>query len=253
MVVEGGSVRARSLSLSSPGRAKSSNSSVRSSSNVISTIMLTLGVYSELPLSSDGKIVCAICLEEMDEEEGNLFTVPNCSHSFHKDCIAHWKEISRKCPLCRGLLPDEIGPTFSKLSNLPLEEVYPGLSRRHMIENVMYSPCDILYPLCLFVLMSTLEIIIFLLSIVPFFFLLMYGTSHDEERCTVVFLISTIIAYPFQVCCFLGLLAIQICYMLYRTLMCYVKILMCNLRWTDTYNFVIERTLTITRYCYDIL
>jgi len=253
MAVAGGSVRARSLSLSSPGRAKSSNSSVRSSSNVISTIMLTLGVHSEVPLSSDGKMVCAICLEEMDEEEGNLFTVPNCSHTFHNDCIAQWKEISRKCPFCRGLLPDEIGPTYPKLRNLPAEEVHPALTRRHMIQNVMYTPCDILYPLCLFFLMSTLEILLFLISIVPFFFVLLYGTSHEEDRCTVVILIGTIITYPIQVCCFIGLLAIQICYMLYRTLMCYVKILMCNLRWTDSYSFIIERTLTITRYCYDIL
>merc|ERR1719334_739484 len=66
---------------------------------------------------------CSICLEAMLEEDGNIFTVTACSHSYHKKCITEWKKLSNKCPLCRGLLPEEIGPTNPRSPHLIHEDM----------------------------------------------------------------------------------------------------------------------------------
>ncbi len=45
---------------------------------------------------------CSICLEENDE---NLSILLECNHTFHKDCINEWKNLSKKCyytcPICQ--------------------------------------------------------------------------------------------------------------------------------------------------------
>ncbi|KAJ0260343.1 Uncharacterized protein HA466_0065590 [Hirschfeldia incana] len=46
---------------------------------------------------------CAICLEEMLEEESEqaLCQPPGCVHMFHEDCLTHWLDRHDSCPLCR--------------------------------------------------------------------------------------------------------------------------------------------------------
>lgn len=43
---------------------------------------------------------CSICLENLNhhKEEYTL----NCNHSFHKECLTKWLDVSLVCPLCRS-------------------------------------------------------------------------------------------------------------------------------------------------------
>ena len=46
--------------------------------------------------------ICAICHEEMKED---LYTLPECNHTFHTNCIMTWfrmKQTNNKCPLCNN-------------------------------------------------------------------------------------------------------------------------------------------------------
>jgi len=126
-----------------------SDSLTKSATNVISRALTNVGFTNEMPYRvGDSEILCSICLETMDEEQGNLFTVSACSHTFHKTCIAKWKEVSRRCPCCRGPLPDEIGPTNSSLRNLPAEEVV-HMNESVICVNVIFCAVGVAYPIFL--------------------------------------------------------------------------------------------------------
>ncbi|TQD85191.1 hypothetical protein C1H46_029279 [Malus baccata] len=52
-----------------------------------------------LVLVGDG--TCAVCLGEF--KEGEYFrTLPECSHSFHVQCIDMWLYSQPSCPVCRA-------------------------------------------------------------------------------------------------------------------------------------------------------
>lgn len=45
---------------------------------------------------------CVICMSAMEEEP--QYTIPECSHEFHQNCIMQWfRQGNRKCPLCNNL------------------------------------------------------------------------------------------------------------------------------------------------------
>ena len=45
---------------------------------------------------------CMICLENLSTEQ--QYSLPECSHSFHQNCIMQWfRSGSHKCPLCNNL------------------------------------------------------------------------------------------------------------------------------------------------------
>lgn len=51
----------------------------------------------------DNEDVCAICKTNY-EEDGNTYTIPECSHMFHSDCILQWfRSGSNTCPYCRSV------------------------------------------------------------------------------------------------------------------------------------------------------
>ncbi|XP_021718764.1 E3 ubiquitin ligase BIG BROTHER-related-like [Chenopodium quinoa] len=41
---------------------------------------------------------CVIC--QIEYEEGEQLAALHCQHSFHKDCINHWLQIKKVCPIC---------------------------------------------------------------------------------------------------------------------------------------------------------
>src|SRR3989344_4608338 len=48
---------------------------------------------------STSSIICAICIENFNDEE--IIIKTDCSHFFHEKCIYSWYEKSRDCPICR--------------------------------------------------------------------------------------------------------------------------------------------------------
>ena len=41
---------------------------------------------------------CSICL---DIDNANSWTILQCSHKFHNQCISTWLQINQTCPICR--------------------------------------------------------------------------------------------------------------------------------------------------------
>jgi len=232
------------------------DSLARSATNVLGKILTSVGVNNEVPYRVDEKeILCSICLEAMDEEEGNLLTVPVCSHTFHNHCIARWKEISRKCPCCRGPLPDDIGPTFSRLRNLPAEEPTSDMTWCAIIGNVIFCAFGIVYPLVLVSLFLAIETICFGLFIAIILFLATYVIFEDEDnRFISAVCISMLLCLtsPFFAFCLVGAYIVQVFYTLYRTLKFYLYVFLCKMRWSSAYDYIIQRTLSVTSYLLEI-
>jgi hypothetical protein len=79
----------------------------RYSYNYGQNVGLSMTLYDEA-ISSNFKGPCTICFEEFcNGSHSNLFYT-NCSHIFHKDCIAKWiygcinRSSPYSCPLCRS-------------------------------------------------------------------------------------------------------------------------------------------------------
>ncbi|KAE8768918.1 ring-H2 zinc finger protein [Hordeum vulgare] len=61
----------------------------------------------------DGTAVleCVVCLSEFEDGD-QLRLLPNCSHTFHPDCIREWLAGHVTCPVCRcSLAPEEPAAT----------------------------------------------------------------------------------------------------------------------------------------------
>ena len=77
--------------------------------NVIESIIIT-----ENPIDSSSSCgsspielkTCSICLEEITPLR--QFTLPQCKHQFHRNCIADWNKRSKECPNCRGPIVDDL-------------------------------------------------------------------------------------------------------------------------------------------------
>ena len=50
--------------------------------------------------------ICSICLEPMTD----YFTIhtTECDHNFHGNCINRWLEGNNQCPLCRGVIGEDV-------------------------------------------------------------------------------------------------------------------------------------------------
>jgi len=236
-----------------------SNSLTQSATNVFGKALASVGVINDMSyLSNDSETLCTICLEGMDEEEGNLFTVSPCSHTYHKKCIAEWKKGSKKCPCCRGPLPDELGQTIPNFQNLPPEEVLPNsISENAVFNNVIFCALGIAYPLFLLVVFIAFEA--FLLAIV---FVALYACTFyaiccekEDDDCTdiekIFYFLCIHIMFPLLVCFLVLGFVLQICYVSIRALRFYTKVLMCKIGWRGAYSFIILRTLTLTEHVYD--
>jgi len=208
-------------------------------------------------LVSGRETICSICLENMDEEEGNLFTVPKCSHAYHKHCIIEWKQQSDKCPCCRGPLPDTFGPEVQEVQEpLPdtfglevqevlVDPVIPEMTRSDILENVIFFLPGTVYVLCLVLLFVACESA--LIGMIAFLAYIDMLVLDGSWGCMVMYVIF-LLFFTYPVCVFVTYycFVVQIIYVLYRTMHFYYKVLMCSTRWNHAYSFIIGGTLTVT-------
>ena len=59
---------------------------------------------------------CSICLEENDMQ---IYTLPECNHSFHTNCILAWfRKGNKSCPLCKDQGVECVNYATNKLVSL---------------------------------------------------------------------------------------------------------------------------------------
>jgi len=204
--------------------------------------------------SSSGYL-CSICLDSLDEEKAEIYTVPNCEHIFHKRCITLWKKESSTCPCCRGPLPLEIGPTYSVLENIPVDEEPPEMSWEAVQANVIFSPVGAISPVCLILLFILLEVAVLAIFIVTTFSMAMYVIFQETEHfySTIYLVVILLILFPFVIIFLLVSFVCQFGYLLYRTGRFYYNVFSCNMRWTGAMSYIINRTVILTVYAFEQL
>jgi len=198
----------------------------------------------EMPYSvSESEILCPICLEAMDEEEGNLFTVTACSHTYHMKCIEKWKEKSRKCPCCRGALADEMGSTIPSF-------VWLDVNQSAIFFNVVFCVPSMVYPICLFSLVAAFEGFLLATYLVLFFWMNLtnYETYQDQSIASAfrfIFLLCTL--WPLLAFSMCLVFILHICYAFFRTLKFYGMVFMCKIHWFEAYGFIVKKAISVTK------
>jgi hypothetical protein len=122
--------------------------------------LTTITYNSDTQLDSVHNI-CAICLEEF--EDGHLLRVlPNCSHTFHKNCVDHWlmgtfsedETVTSFCPTCRrnasiaDSLPESPSPgidipmeVFVRIGSLLVSDYFDEDQKEEKVEEEELVPC----------------------------------------------------------------------------------------------------------------
>ena len=81
--------------------------------------------------------VCAICLEEMEEDSGGCVPL-ECDHVFHSKCAVIWLQSGKSsCPVCRHD-PHRREHTFSERNYIPLEDY------RSMVKYTIRLSCNLM-------------------------------------------------------------------------------------------------------------
>jgi len=215
----------------------------QSATHVIGKVLSNVGLSSEKSHSVDG---CQICLDAMDEELGNLYTVPGCSHTFHKTCIAKWKEQSRTCPCCRGTLSEE---------NLP-PEVQLDMNESAYYITVILCPFFFIYPLLLLLCFILFVSLVGVMLLVVTFAIALCESMREEAGdlyAMVCLPIAAPIAFSIALLFMYLVIVIQIIYMLFRIVKFYIKVLKRKIHWTGGYSYVIDRTVDLTSHYFDML
>lgn len=228
----------------------------------VSSLQSPLSI-TQRSLAESGEI-CAICLNDIRAEEGNVYIINSCMHKFHEDCIRRWKMEQATCPLCREALSEEEGATevleqssptnivTNILRLLPAENERP-LSDREKITNIVLSPFGIVYIVMVIPLILVLEILYASLSSPVFFLLHLADICFDNSSgiCyrlndSVHFMFLCIMLLPYAVLVFIG----QICMLMeISTTFCF-NVFICKKRWRDAFPNIIRRIILETVECW---
>jgi len=202
------------------------------------------------------EIVCAICLEDMDEENGEIFTIPVCKHKFHESCVKQWKKEKATCPSCRGIMPEELGLTDEHIWIGDHQLTFnarppPEPTFCHIVSTIPLTPFGIVYSLLVVFLFIAFELLFFVFIIL---FFLMYAQWYswvetDDVNCIerLCNSITSVILFPF-LCVALLLIWLSHLYVLFFKLgMFYGKVMTCQCRWTDTFSETVIPAIRATQ------
>ena len=142
------------------------------------------------------------------------------------------------------------------MENIPEADELPEMTRVAVLENVIFSPVGLIFPICLVSLFLLLETAIFAIFIVLTFFMAIYVIFQEEAQrvCFALFLVLVVgMIFPFVIASMVACFIFQICYILYRTGKFYYNVFSCNIRWSGAINFIIERTVVLTTYVFELL
>jgi len=206
--------------------------------------------------SDSVETLCAICLDVKDAEMGNLYIVTGCSHVYHEHCIFQWKRKSRKCPICLGPLTNDLGPTLLGIHPMLTDEVIPEMTSVGILENMIFSPIGVAWPICLVLLFLVFETACIGIFITLVFFIGLYALCQEESHnivyCFCLAIVLFLVFPPFIVILIMSF-TLQVIYTLYRTVAFYVKVFTCKMRWSSANKFIINRIIVLITYAVQIL
>jgi len=200
--------------------------------------------------------VCVICLEEMDEESGEVFTIPICQHRFHDACVRRWKKEKATCPTCRGVMPEELGLTDEHIwigsrqitinAHPPPEPTFC-----HVFLTILFTPIWVVYAL---VVVLVFTIIVFLVCIFFVFFLFAFMQWYawvdgdDMSFCGKICLtVTSVLLFPFCLTVFLLLWFRHFLSCLQHLVKFYKNVCTCRCRWTNAVQEICVPTLRLVQ------
>jgi len=199
--------------------------------------------------------VCAICLEEMDEESGEIFALPICNHKFHEPCVRRWKREKATCPECRGVMPEELGPTDEHIwiGNHQLTiraRQPPEPTCCYIFCTILQTPFGIVYALLVVISFAIIE---FLALLFLLFFFIGFAQwwawyEADSGLCKRIFRsITNIVLFPLIVLSVIVGWIYRV-----RILFCYLgsfykKVVTCKCRWRDAITEILLPLIRTTQ------
>jgi len=213
---------------------------------------------SQLTLVESGEM-CAICLEEMLDQDDDIYTITECKHRYHEKCIRQWKIEKSICPLCRGPLPDELGATKEEneqynqavilariLRCLPSEN--EGIvTRRWKIINILLTPLGIAWLILIMPIVLVLETL-FLCILPPILMVSLLREVHDEifyNCCNfsmwLSFMIMLTLVGIFSAVVIVFI--VQIPFLMYVTGTFCFNVFTFKRRWQDAFPYIMRRVI----------
>jgi len=204
--------------------------------------------------------LCAICLDDIRNEDGNVYSVSGCSHKFHEECISRWKKVQARCPLCRGHLSDELGEisgvqqvrssesTWDIFLNLLIENQNQLILREKMC-NIPLSPFGLAWVLAIIALLLILEFVclcifspIVLAQVI--FELFRDHINSNREFCeTLAIVVYTILVAVCLILPALAFLTAQLPFLVVIALDFCFQVFRCKKRWKDAFPYIANRTV----------
>jgi len=201
--------------------------------------------------------VCVICLEEMDVEGGEVYTIPICHHRFHDICVRRWKKEKATCPNCRGVMPEELGLTNEHIwignrqitinAQLPPEPTFC-----HIFRTILLTPFGVVYSLVVIVMFTMLVLLICLFFTFFVFAFMQWYAWIDEEELTfcgrVCITLTSVILFPLYLLASFSLWLCHFVVSFRHLIIFYKKVFTCKCRWS---NAVSETCLPTLRSVQD--
>lgn len=209
--------------------------------------------------------VCIICFDEMQNEDGDVHTIIGCNHRFHEKCIKRWKEQNASCPVCRGVMSEELMDTeekqeLSSLENslffvrLALRENLNDLSSREKMANTLLAPIGLAWVVLIFLLLLLFETMLVCFCVPLVHVKLVIDVFNDRptscfDLCLVlgmcIYLIFAAIVSSLPA---FFLLSYQIPLLLYISSIFCFRVFSCKMRWLDAFAYISRRLALYSFY-----
>ena len=64
---------------------------------------IPINIFQNREENEENGYCCVICLNDIDENDENTYTIQECSHKFHSNCLISWfRTNNSSCPTCRN-------------------------------------------------------------------------------------------------------------------------------------------------------
>jgi len=199
--------------------------------------------------------MCAICLEEMDEENGEIFTIPICNHKFHDPCVRRWKKEKATCPSCRGVMPEELGVTDEHIwiGNHQLTIVSrppPEPTCCYIFWTFLLTPLGLVYSISVVSLFAVFEFLLLFLFVLFFLGFAQWYAMVEYEgglRGKICYSITSLLVFPLLVISIIFIWLHDLRILLWSLGAFCMKVMTCKCRWNDAISETVLPVIQATQ------